>query len=337
MIDRNTQFFIEADYFKETAHIPSTPIISTEMEAPLLTIAIPTYKRASLLKETLDSALNQEEYQAPYEILVVDNNPERNDETECLLKGYANQSNLSYYKNTENLGMFGNWNRLYTLAKGKWVVMLHDDDLLSPHFLHRMIPLLNEDVNLLACRYKKMRNGEILKAKHMDSSVEVLSLIDFAWGNCTGAPVGVIMQKEKVIQSGGFNPQLYPASDYDMFARMARSGKILILNEHLTIYRMECNASLRTEVLDGFMRTNYYLSNAIWRECGVPRWLYKGVEICRIKKQFKSLRRNWNRSYISQEIPPTNNLLLYWFSYLLYKTVYPLYIKLGKRLKWKYF
>lgn len=75
---------------------------------------IPTYKRMSLLDKAIHSVTNQmTNYN--YEIVVVDNNPDTPIcEIEMLLRKYSN--NLSYYKNEENIGMFGNWNRCVLLA-----------------------------------------------------------------------------------------------------------------------------------------------------------------------------------------------------------------------------
>ena len=64
--------------------------------------------------------------------MVVDNNPERECETEQLLREYKAIPNLFYYKNTENVGMTGNWNKLFELSQTNFVVMLHDDDLINP-------------------------------------------------------------------------------------------------------------------------------------------------------------------------------------------------------------
>ena len=96
---------------------------------PLVSIVIPTYKRVSTLRETLDSAIRQTGNHN-YEILVVDNNPERGDETELLMAEYVSVKNLLYFKNTANIGMAGNWSRCSELAHGEWVVLIHDDDLL---------------------------------------------------------------------------------------------------------------------------------------------------------------------------------------------------------------
>ena len=336
MIDKHTDFFQYIDNFAKIAHVVSVPVKKAILESPLVTIAIPTYKRADLLKEAIDSALNQD-YEGIYEVMVVDNNPQREDETELLMRSYSVYAHVSYYKNSENVGMFGNWNRLYELAQGKWVVMLHDDDMLCRDYLKKIIPLLNDECGMIACKYRKLQNGILGKSKHVSPYVSSIALIDFAWGNCIGAPVGVLMDRNKVLGLGGFDDSYYPASDYYFFVKMAKEYPAYMVNEQLSIYRMECNASFRKEVLDGFMKTNYYLSNVIWEICKIPSYLSKIVQVCRIKKQIKSLRRNWNKDYYCTEIPSTGNLLKYWGAYFVYKVLYMNLIRYRKYRKQRYY
>lgn len=337
MMDKHTDFFKYIDNFAKIAHVVSVPVKNPEMESPLVTIAIPTYKRADLLKEAIDSALNQD-CDDTYEVLVIDNNPERDDETERLMHSYSGYANISYYKNAENVGMFGNWNRMLTLAQGKWVVMLHDDDMLKPFFLKTIVPLLNDDCGVIACRYHKLNEGVLSKGKRWKKQVEKMAFIDFAWGDCIGAPVGVVMHKEKAISIGGFNEVFYPASDYHFFANMTLKHSTLMVNDYLSIYRMECNASIKIETLNGFMRMNYMFSRAIWQKCNFPQWLWHSVELCRIRKQIKSLRRNWNKGYDCTEIPYSKNLFLYWCSYyIMYTLVYKNYVRISKWLKRNYY
>ena len=336
MADKGTDIFRYVDNFAKIAHVESIPVKKAVLESPLITIAIPTYKRADLLKEAIDSALKQD-YDGTYEGLVVDNNPERGDETELLLRSYAAYAHVSYYKNAENVGMFGNWNRLYELAQGTWVVMLHDDDMLCADYLRKMTAVLEDGCGLIACKYSKLQDGVLGRPKHTSSSVSPVALIDFAWGNCIGAPVGVLMHRGKVLEQGGFNDVYYPAADYYCFAQMAKAYPAYMVNEQLSIYRMECNASFRTEVLDGFMRANYAISNAIWRMCEIPPMVRKSIEVCRIKKQVKSLRRNWRRDYCCSEIPVTRNPFVYWFSYFVYKTLYLNLIRYRKYRQRRYY
>ena len=101
MFDVNYDFFLIENNFKEIEGVKSEKIqgdISSKL--PLVSIVIPTYKRVSTLRETLDSVIRQTGNHN-YEILVVDNNPERGDETELMMAEYVSVKNLLYFKNTE--------------------------------------------------------------------------------------------------------------------------------------------------------------------------------------------------------------------------------------------
>lgn len=92
---------------------------------PKISICIPTYNRADLLNQTLQSV----ELQTirPYEVLVVDNCSQ--DNTESVVKKYKS---VHYIKNKKNIGMVENWNRCIRLARGEYIAFLHSDDLIAP-------------------------------------------------------------------------------------------------------------------------------------------------------------------------------------------------------------
>lgn len=99
---------------------------------PRLSIAIPTYRRFDLLAEALSSALAQR-FEIPIEILIVDNDPDNDAVALDAMHVFMDQP-VSYYKNDTNVGMVMNWNRCLELARGEYVTILHDDDLLEPGF-----------------------------------------------------------------------------------------------------------------------------------------------------------------------------------------------------------
>ena len=107
---------MEVDYFKYVDNflkykdVKSQVIIEGKIKNPKITIAIPTYKRNSLIKDTIDSVLKQINFDN-YEVIIVDNDDNfNNKELENIINEYKNKK-ISYYKNEKNIGMFGNWNR----------------------------------------------------------------------------------------------------------------------------------------------------------------------------------------------------------------------------------
>ena len=109
---------------------------------PLITIAIPTYKRPKYLLKALESAVKQEKSDVIYDIIVVNNDPESDMSS---LKQYFKNSpvNISFYTNEKNLGMVGNVNRCVELATGEYISFLHDDDLLMPDYMKTISKIVN--------------------------------------------------------------------------------------------------------------------------------------------------------------------------------------------------
>lgn len=101
---------------------------------PFFSIMIPTYKRPQLLAQSVNSVLSQKRFD-DYEIVICDNEQTRNTETEQYIMS-LNHSKIVYYKNTENLGPHGNFVKLLRYSKGKWLMLLDDDDMISPYYLY---------------------------------------------------------------------------------------------------------------------------------------------------------------------------------------------------------
>lgn len=97
---------------------------------PLLTVCIPAYNRAALLKPLLDSVLSQ--YFDDFEILICeDGSPERT-AIAGVVQGFQQRhpGRIQYEENTVNLGYDGNIRRLVELANGQYCVFMGNDDLM---------------------------------------------------------------------------------------------------------------------------------------------------------------------------------------------------------------
>ena len=94
----------------------------------LISICIPTHNRPCLVREAVDSAIAQT--YRPLEIVVSDDST--TNATERILGDVITSGDIRYARNIHTLGQAGNVNRLFDLANGELLVLLHDDDLLLP-------------------------------------------------------------------------------------------------------------------------------------------------------------------------------------------------------------
>lgn len=223
---------------------------------PLITIAIPTFNRPALLKEAIFSALNQSNDGTEYEIIVVDNDPEMEEitDTKRVIDSFDDEK-LLYYKNEANLGMFGNWNRCFELARGKWVALLHDDDLLSDNYIKEISKLIRrKDIVCLASRFEIIDDNSlnnVIKDKNNNASsylktMRISKFDSLFWNtNPYGAPTcGALFQRDIVIKEGGFSEEFFPSSDWFFMFKLNNKYKVHRPFNTTGYYRFSVNESL---------------------------------------------------------------------------------------------
>ncbi|MFC2109196.1 glycosyltransferase family 2 protein [Bacteroidota bacterium] len=101
---------------------------------PLVSILIPTYNRAALIHETLDSIIAQT--YTTWECIVVDDGS--TDNTKEILKEYARKDNrIQFYSRPSNRlkGANACRNYAYEMSKGSYIQWFDSDDLMHPEKL----------------------------------------------------------------------------------------------------------------------------------------------------------------------------------------------------------
>ena len=107
-----------------------------------LTIAIPTYNRLEKLKICLKRLMEQKKIEQ-IEIIVSDN--ASSDGTgEYMTELVKKAENISYYRNTENVGPDKNFLNCFDKAMGEYVLLLGDDDFLLPMAVEHLLDTLEK-------------------------------------------------------------------------------------------------------------------------------------------------------------------------------------------------
>lgn len=144
------------------------------MPTPLVSIIIPTYNRAHLIGETLDSVLAQT-YQN-WECLVVDDGS--TDATSQLMATYcAKDSRFQYHHRPDAHLPGGNGARNYgfEVSKGEYIQWFDSDDVMYPHKIATQIALLhNTTYDYTVCQtlmYDVVNDKPLgLRAQHIISN-----------------------------------------------------------------------------------------------------------------------------------------------------------------------
>jgi glycosyltransferase involved in cell wall biosynthesis len=131
---------------------------------PFLSVVIPTYNRAAMLKRCIDSVLAAKSNDI--EVLVSDNcSP---DATQDTLRAY-NDPRLRFWRNAQNLGAPGNILELWRQARGHWIFCLADDDFVLPAGLDETIEILKKHPNVgvfLSSLQAVDEKGTPIKVRH---------------------------------------------------------------------------------------------------------------------------------------------------------------------------
>jgi glycosyltransferase involved in cell wall biosynthesis len=106
----------------------------------IVTIAIPVYERFDFFINAYQSIVNQT---VKPKVLVVDNNSSHD-----KFLTFCRENEVPYFRNSSNLGMFGNWNRCFELAESEYVMILGDDDFLEPTFIEKFLEAKNKHTNI---------------------------------------------------------------------------------------------------------------------------------------------------------------------------------------------
>lgn len=115
-------------------------------QQPLLSICIPTYNRAKYLEKTLPEIIRQVEEinrKDQLEVLVSDNCS--CDNTSDIVCELEQLYPITYIKNPINIGPDGNFINCFNKARGKYVWLLGDDDLILKDSIKEIMKIISEE------------------------------------------------------------------------------------------------------------------------------------------------------------------------------------------------
>jgi glycosyltransferase involved in cell wall biosynthesis len=190
-------------------------IYENSKESPLVSIIIPCYRQGRFLGEAIESVLNQT--YPDYEIIVVnDGSP---DDASRVASRYAGVRLIRQ----ENRGLSAARNRGISESHGDFLVFLDADDRLLPGGLESGLACLAQrpESEMVFGRYRAIREDGVPSGVISDLCAGDLYL-GLLGRNCIGPVAPVIFRREVFDKVGGFDTNINPASDYDIYLRIAR-------------------------------------------------------------------------------------------------------------------
>ncbi|MGD8924565.1 MAG: glycosyltransferase family A protein [Syntrophobacterales bacterium] len=199
--------------------------------SPEISVIIPTYNRAAMVVEAVESVLAQDT--EGFELIVVDDGS--TDDTEKRLAVFG--SSLRYQRQ-ENAGVSRARNLGVELSRAPMVAFLDSDDLWLSSKLRIQHGYMVKHPDVLICQTEEIwwRNGRRVNPKkhHKKQSGDIFKP---SLELCLVSPSAVMMRRELFERVGYFDEDLPMAEDYDLWLRVAVEHPVPLISEPLVIKR----------------------------------------------------------------------------------------------------
>ena len=208
------------------------------MHNPLVSIIIPTFNRAHLIGETLDSVLMQTYIN--WECIVVDDGS--TDDTEIVVMDYVKKDARFHYHqrpNSKPKGANACRNYGFEISNGEYVNWFDDDDVMLANFLEVKINVLNHNVDfVIVSGYFVDSNLE------RDSEIEIFQTSelfkDYVKWNIKVLTPSVLFKRAFLFKKELFLTKIKRGQETELFSRLffqVKSSQYMIIEEYVFLYR----------------------------------------------------------------------------------------------------
>ncbi len=199
---------------------------------PKVSVIIPTYNRLPMLKEAIQSVLDQDF--EDFELIVVDDGS--TDKTSEEMKRYVGRVKL--IQNPENRGVSFARNRGILQSRGKYIAFLDSDDLWVKGKLRIQVSFLDENPHYPICYTDEIwiRKGKRVNPMKKHSKYSGW-IFEKCLPLCIISPSSAMMRRSLFSKVGLFDEALPVCEDYDFWLRVSSRFPIFFIPEKLIIKR----------------------------------------------------------------------------------------------------
>lgn len=206
-----------------------------------VSVCIPVYNAEKYLKETIDSVLNQSFHD--FELVLI--NDCSTDDSVDVIRQYADPR-IRFIQNEHNLGMHKTMDCCVEEAKGEYVLLLCDDDLIANDCLEKKARVLENDekINLVFSASSVIdSHGKIIMKRrpykaNLKFDGKTLAKKSFETKNVFAEPSNVMFRKSAVTNLDGFDCDIKYAIDWDYWLRICSTGDVYYIDDYLSCFRI---------------------------------------------------------------------------------------------------
>ena len=227
---------------------------------------IPTFNRAMVV-ETIQSVLAQDPGPERMHIEVVDNHS-TNLDVEALVRDLGH-GRVAFHRNPQNIGLYNNLNNCVQRARGQWVHILHDDDLVYPGFYHAMEAAAKTEPTIGAAFCSTClidAQGRQITHQNLEHPIPGVYpdlLGRLLRGNAIQFP-SMVVRRQVYADIGPFDPAIDYVSDWDMWMRIAAKYPVWYEPRALAGYRRHEGSETSSLLRSGRERRGYTAAADRW-------------------------------------------------------------------------
>jgi glycosyltransferase involved in cell wall biosynthesis len=207
-------------------------------QGPKISVVIPTYNRASMLSEAINSVLNQD-YEN-WELIIVDNFS--TDDTDKILADFTD-ARIRSTKKPRTGSVAASRNLGFSMATGEWIAFLDSDDLWDSAKLSTTVLSISRGYEFIYHPLRILDENNPNKKIYMRRNMKIKSPIymNLLLGGNRIALSSVVVKKIHLDTIGGMNEskELYALEDYDAWLRISQlTEKFICIPRFLGSYRV---------------------------------------------------------------------------------------------------
>jgi glycosyltransferase involved in cell wall biosynthesis len=233
---------------------------ATLVQAPLISVCIPTYNGRTHLKECIDSVRAQTF--PDFEVLVCDD--QSSDGTLDYARELAEgDERFRFIPNPRRFGLVGNWNNCVQQARGEWIKFVFQDDIISPSCLEKLLAACRRENKLFGFCERDFifEEGTAEIPRHWFTGHKQRLRTDYQAGpvispqqatrlaindpahNLVGEPTVTLINKKVFQELRGFDEALIQLCDSDFWCRVIVSYGAVFVPESLATFRIHSAAT----------------------------------------------------------------------------------------------
>jgi len=237
---------------------------------------IPAYNPGHYLRQTIESILANAVDESEMQIEVVDDCSSEVD-VQSLVRQIGGDR-IGYYRRPERGGLAACWNTCIERARGRWVHILHQDDIVMPGFYLALRDGIDREPSVGAafCRHVNIdENGHWIDLAPLQANQPgiIPDWLDRISARQLVTPPAIVVSNETYRKVGMYSPDLVYVIDWDMWKRIAVEYPVWYDPRPLAGYRVhsasETGRLVRTgadidDVRIGLDRSRSYLPEDVY-------------------------------------------------------------------------